>query len=120
MFLLDGKPAEIDSRQNDSWSIQNLGAQTSGQAVGLTDRSGEDVQGNYAEIWTYRYGQLFIYYTFVFSRPNSWKVMQTAMAGNRYLGEFELQNKLQTFGIVDEKLYKDKLEILKAIKEDRK
>jgi len=116
VFLLNGNPAEIDSRQNEDWTIQNLGVQSGTQPVGLTDRGGEDVQGNYAEIWTYHYGRLFIYYTFVFSRPSSWKVVQTSMAGNRYLGEFELQNKLKTFAVVDEKLYKEKLETLKTMK----
>lgn len=116
VYLLNGNPAEIDSRQSEDWSIRNVGAQSSGQAAGGADRSGEDVQGLLAEIWTYPFGQFMIQYVFTFSRPNSWKINTTSFQGNRYVGQFELQNKLGTYAIVDEKLYKEKLEVLKAIK----
>jgi GWxTD domain-containing protein len=116
VYLLNGNPAEIDSRQNQDWSIRNFGAQSSGDAAAGTDRSGEDVQGLMAEIWTYPFGQFMIQYVFTFSRPNSWKINTTSFQGNRYVGQFELQNKLGTYAIVDEKLYKEKLEALKAIK----
>jgi GWxTD domain-containing protein len=120
VYLLNGNPAEIDSRQNEDWSIRNLGAQSSGQVVGGEDRSSEDVQGLLAEIWSYPFGQVMIQYVFTFSRPNSWKMNTTSFERNRYLGQFELQNKLETYAIVDEKLYKEKLEALKAIKEDKR
>jgi GWxTD domain-containing protein len=117
VYLLNGRPAEIDSRQNDSWTIQNVGAQRgSGQVVGGGDRFGEDVGGNWAEIWTYPFGQFILNYVFTFSRPNSWKINTTAFQGNRYIGQFELKNKLETYSIVDENAYKEKLEALKAIK----
>jgi len=117
VYLLNGRPAEIDSRQNDSWSIQNVGQQSGiAQVVSTQDRSGEDVGGNWAEIWTYPFGQFMLNYVFMFSRPNSWKINTTAFQGNRYIGQFELQNKLETYGIVYEKQYKEKLEALKAIK----
>lgn len=59
-------------------------------------------------------------YTFQFSRPNSWVMRQANIESNRYLGELELQNKQQTYGIVDEKTFREKLEALKAIKEEKK
>jgi len=117
VYLLNGSPAEVDFRQNDSWSIQNVGQQSGiGQVIGTRDRSGEDVGGNYAEIWTYPFGRYRIYYVFTFSRPNSWVINATAFEGNRYVGQLELQNKLETYGIVDENQYKQKLEALKAFK----
>ncbi len=117
VYLLNGKPAEIDIRQNDSWTIQNVGQQSGvSQVVGTQDRSGEDVGGNYAEIWTYPFGQYYITYVFTFSRPNSWKINTTAFQGNRYLGQLELRNKIETFSIIDEAQYKEKLEALKALK----
>jgi hypothetical protein len=57
-----------------------------------------------------------INYVFTFSRPNSWVINTTAFSGNRYVGQLELQNKLETYGIVDENQYKEKLEALKATK----
>jgi GWxTD domain-containing protein len=117
VYLLNGPPAEIDSRQNDSWTIQNVGEQSGiAQVVGAQDRSGEDVGGNWAEIWTYPFGQFMLNYVFTFSRPNSWKINTTAFQGNRYIGQFELKNKLETYSIVDENAYKERLEALKAIK----
>jgi len=117
VYLLNGSPAEIDSRQNDSWAIQNVGQQSGiAQVVGGQDRSGEDIGGNWAEIWTYPFGRFMLNYVFTFSRPNTWKINTTVFQGNRYIGQFELKNKLETYGIVDEKQYKEKLETLKAIK----
>jgi GWxTD domain-containing protein len=117
VYLLNGRPAEIDSRQNDSWTIQNAGEQSGvAQVLGTQDRSGEDVGGNWAEIWTYPFGQFMLNYVFTFSRPNTWKINTTVFQGNRYIGQFELKNKLETYSIVDENLYKEKLEALKAIK----
>lgn len=124
VFLLNGNPAQIEYKQNDNWAMGagggGAGAPTRG-AAGVDDRSGEDVSANTAIEWTFRYENFLVKYVFQFSRPNSWITRQAAnIESNRYLGALELQNKLQTYGIVDEKQYREKLEALKAIKEEKK
>lgn len=125
VYLLNGNPAQVEYKQNDAWALGGggaVGAQRTG-AQGIDDRGGEDVSANTAEEWTYRYQNFLVRYNFAFSRPNSWvmrQASQTNTEGNRYLGQLELQNKLQTYGILDEKQYKEKLEALKAIKEEKK
>lgn len=134
VYLLNGNPAQIEYKQNDAWALGGgasgggvasgaAGAQRASGAAGVDDRGGEDVSANTSEEWTYRYGQFLVKYNFTFSRPNSWVMRQASQMnteGNRYLGQLELQNKLQTYGILDEKQYKEKLEALKAIKEEKK
>lgn len=123
VYLLNGKPAQVEYKQNDNWAIGTGRQQndpTKG-AAGVDDRTGEDVSANQAEEWTFRLNNFLVKYVFQFSRPNSWLSRQASnIESNRYLGELELQNKLQTYGIVDEKQYKEKLEALKAIQEEKK
>jgi GWxTD domain-containing protein len=120
VYLLNGKPDQVEYKQNDNWPM-GIKEQAGGGAAGVDDRSGEDVSANQAEEWTFRYKGFLVKYIFRFSRPNSWLSRQASnIESNRYLGELELQNKLQTYGIVDEKQYREKLEALKAIKEEKK
>jgi GWxTD domain-containing protein len=118
VFLLNGNPVQKDYKQNDDWAMRVAAGR--GNPTIVDDRSGEDVGANLAEAWTFRYDKFLINYIFTFSKPNSWVLNPATFQGNRYLGELELQNKLQTYGIVDEKQYKEKLEALKAIKEEKK
>jgi GWxTD domain-containing protein len=115
VFLLNGAPAQIEYAQNTNWTMKAI---EGGQgAVGVSDRSGEDVAGNMAEVWTYRYGQWLVKYVFAFRSPNEWKlVSQAAVGDSRYLGRLELENKNDLYGIKDLDEYKQKLEALKAIK----
>jgi len=109
VFLLNGAPVQIEYDQNTNWTMQG--------AVVASDRSGEDVAANTAEVWTYRYGQWLVKYVFAFRPPNEWKlVSQSAVGDSRYLGQFELENKNDLYGIKDLDEYKQKLEALKAIK----
>ncbi len=124
VYLLNGKPAQVEYKQNDSWAMGSGGRKADDPirgVAGVDDRTGEDVSANQAEEWTFRYNNFLVKYVFQFSRPNSWISRQASnIESNRYLGELELQNKLQTYGIVDEKQYKEKLEALKAIQEEKK
>ncbi len=123
VYLLNGKPAQVEYKQNDNWAI-GTGRQQNDPAkgaAGVDDRTGEDVSANQAEEWTFRFNNFLVKYVFQFSRPNSWLSRQASnIESNRYLGELELQNKLQTYGIVGEKQYREKIEALKAIKEEKK
>ncbi len=120
IFLLNGKPDQVEYKQNDAW-VMGIKEQADRGVAQVDDRGGEDVAANQAEEWTFRYKSFLVKYTFQFSRPNSWISRQASnIESNRYLGELELQNKLQTFGIVDEKKYREKLEALKVLKEEKK
>jgi GWxTD domain-containing protein len=102
-YLLNGSPAAIDYDQNIDFALTVLpGTQSSVS----TDRSNEDIQANRAEIWTYQYDKYLIKYVFVFVQPTSWRMVQTALTNNRYLGEFENSSKTETFGISDPAAYK--------------
>ena len=118
VFLLNGNPAQIEYKQNNDWAMRVVGG--SGNPTITDDRSGEDVAANLAEVWTFPYDKFLVTYIFTFSKPNSWVLNAATFQGNRYLGELEKQNKLQTYGIVNEKQYKERLEALKAIKEEKK
>jgi len=112
IYLLNGRPDQIEYSQNDSW------ATTTGAAnfMGVNDRTNEDVSANTAEIWTYRYDKFLIQYVFVFQSPSTWKMNQAVFSGNRYVGAFELQNKEDFFGPTNEAAYEAKLEEIKKIK----
>jgi len=124
VYLLNGNPAQIEYKQNDAWAMGSGGAGAAGAptrgAQGVDDRGGEDVSANTSEEWTFRYQNFLVKYTFQFSRPNSWVMRQENIESNRYLGALELQNKQQLYGILDEKVYREKLEALKAIQEEKK
>lgn len=113
VFLLNGKPANIDYKQNTAWAMQtNLGG---GTGVSGIDRSGEDVQAMTDEVWTYPSQDHLIEYTFSFSKPNEWR-LQIRPDQNRYLGEFELYNRQKVFGPLDPGGYRAKLEALLEVK----
>jgi GWxTD domain-containing protein len=124
VYLLNGKPAQIEYKQNDAWAVGSGGRRPDDPirgAAGVDDRSGEDVSADTSQEWTYRYESFLVKYIFQFSKPNSYIMRQSGnIEGNRYLGALELQNKLQAYGIVNEKQYKEKLEALKAIQEVKK
>lgn len=105
VYLLNGSPASIDYDQNINFS-----SPLPGQMAEATNRSGEDVGANRAEVWIYPYDKYFIKYTFAFAQPYQWKITQTT--GSRYLGELESYNKNIVFGIVDLPKYQQDLAAL--------
>ncbi|MBM3311605.1 MAG: GWxTD domain-containing protein [Candidatus Aminicenantes bacterium] len=115
VYLLAGPPASIDYRQNDAWGMQV--GQGAGQAGVTTDRSGEDIQATSFEVWTYPFGQYFVYYSFSFQPPSKWKsASMGSNGGSRVFGQFEIQNKAEYWSPRDVEGYKQKLEELKAVK----
>jgi GWxTD domain-containing protein len=116
IFLLNGPPASIDSRQMDNWTTQvQQGGGVSG-AAGGSDRSNEDISGNYAEIWTYQYNEFLVQYAFAFRPPNEWRLAQAQFAGNRYIGALENQSKEITYGILNMDQYTQRIEQLREKK----
>lgn len=111
IYLLNGPPAAIDVDQNTSWGTQ-IGQPTN-YAV---DRSREDVQAYRAEVWTYSFQKQYVKYAFTFAPPNEWKMSPAFVAGNRYIAEFENDNKMVTFGILNPEKYKQDLEALEKKK----
>jgi len=114
IYLLNGSPASIDSKQADDWTTQ-FGQGVSG-AAGVSDRSNEDISANTAEIWVYQYDKYFVQYAFTFKPPNEWRMAQAQFAGNRYVGALENQSKEITFGILNPIQYTQQVERLKNIK----
>jgi len=118
VYLLAGPPASIDYRQNDAWGMSIAqGAGQGGQAGVTSDRSGEDIQATSFEVWTYPFGQYFVYYSFSFQPPSKWKTASMGSnAGSRVFGQFEIQNKVEYWSPRDVEDYKKKLAALKDIK----
>jgi GWxTD domain-containing protein len=113
VFLLNGKPAHVDQRQNDAWGMQ--------VPVGVpgsvsSDRAGEDVGAATMEVWSYPFENQIVEYGFLFQQPSKWKQAQISAAASRYMGGLEKQNKMSVYGVRNEDDYKQKLEALKAIK----
>ena len=117
IFLLNGSPSSVDYKQTDTWGMQaaEQGAEGGGVTGIIQDRSGEDVQARSAEIWTYQYGQNLVQYVFRYSPPKQWKLATGRFEGNRYLGDFENENRINYFGINDIDSYKASLEDLPKI-----
>jgi GWxTD domain-containing protein len=116
IYMLNGSPASIDSKQMDDWATQvQQGGGVSG-AAGGSDRTNEDISGNYAEIWTYQYDKYLVQYAFTFKPPNEWRMAQAQFAGNRYIGALENQSKEMTYGILNPDQYGQQLERLKDMK----
>ncbi len=113
VFLLNGKPAHVDQRQNENWA---MGMRTGVPGAVTTERAGEDVGASTAEVWSYPFENQIVEYGFVFQPPNKWQQTQISAAASRYMGGLERQNKLAVYGVRDEGGYKQKLEALKAIK----
>ncbi len=111
IYLLNGPPASIDVDQNTSWGIQ-LGQ----PATGAVSRSGEDVQANRAEVWTYSFRKQYIKYAFTFVPPNEWKMSPAVVSGSAFVGELEAYNKTVIFGIRDLGGYTQSLEALEKMK----
>jgi GWxTD domain-containing protein len=112
-YLLNGNPASIDYKQNTAWAMQTQEGTRTG-AAGV-ERSGEDIQAMTDEVWTYSHVDHLIEYTFIFARPNEWR-LQIRVDQNRYLGEFELYNRQKVFGPRNPDEYHAKLEALLAVK----
>lgn len=113
VYLLNGKPAHVDQRQNDSWGMQV----PVGVPGGVTaERAGEDVGASTVEVWSYPFENQVVEYGFLFQPPNKWKQAQGGARESRYIGGLEVQNRIGVFGVADEDQYKQKLEALKAVK----
>lgn len=112
IYLLNGRPAGVEQRQNDFWQgrVTPLGA----QANVSTDRSGEDIQGRTLEVWSYPFDRRVVMYAFSFSPPNKW--VQISASDGRYIQGLEQQSRAKTWGPLDEDAYKARLEELKSVK----
>jgi len=114
IYLLNGRPAGVDQKQNDAWTTSRT---FPGGAAGLnTDRSGEDIQGSTLEVWSYPYERHVCEYAFSFQPPNKWVQVQISASGGRYIQGLENRSRAQTWGPMDEDAYKAKLEELKSVK----
>jgi GWxTD domain-containing protein len=108
VYLLNGNPASIEYSQNDAWV--GFGA------TGASSRSGEDIQANTLEVWSYPYQQYLVAYAFSFQPPNKWKAVTMTAGGARYIGDLEQMNKMSQWGPKDPDAYVRKLDELKAIR----
>ncbi len=116
IYLLNGSPASIEYKQTDNWAMKVKEGAGEGGMTGITDqRDTEDIQARTAEVWTYNFGNQFVYYAFSFSAPKRWKLDQGAFAGNRYLGELENWSREKIYNIIDIDRYKKELDDLKKI-----
>lgn len=114
IYLLNGRPAGVDQRQNSNWTSQVVppGVSTGGSR----DRSNEDIQGSTLEIWSYPYERHVCEYAFTFEPPNKWVQVQISASGGRYIQGLENRSRVQTWGPMDADAYKAKLEELKSVK----
>lgn len=115
IYLLNGRPAGVDQRQNDYWAGQTT-TMPGAMAGGGQDRSGEDIQGRTLEVWSYPYERQVVMYGFSFSPPNKWVQVQISAAGGRYIQGLERRSRVETWGPADEDAYKAKLDELKSVK----
>jgi GWxTD domain-containing protein len=114
IYLLNGNPASIEQHVNDNWTTQiKIGA---GGFESADGRSGEDIGATTLEVWAYNYQNQFVYYGFTFQPPSKWKQAQLSVGAYRYMGELELWSKTNTYGLINEAKYKQKIEELRAIK----
>jgi GWxTD domain-containing protein len=114
IYLLNGRPAGVEQKQNDFWTGQV--SVPGAQANVNPDRSGEDIQGRTLEVWSYNFERQVVQYAFSFSPPNKWVQVQISASGGRYIQGLELQSRTQTWGPLDEAAYKTELDRLKAVK----
>ena len=108
IYLLNGSPASLEYSQNDAWGMQG--------AMGSSSRSGEDIQANTLEVWSYPYQQFLVAYAFNFQPPNKWKAVSMTAGGARYIGDLEAMNRMGVWGPKDPDGYARKLDELLAIK----
>ena len=115
IYLLNGRPAGIEFKQNDAWPTGVV--ITSAAAAGVTeDRSNEDIQARTLEVWSYPYGNYIVLYGFTFQQPNKWRQAQISTGGARYLQALERESRTEFWSPANEEAYKARLEELKAIK----
>ncbi len=114
VYLLNGNPASRDYTTNDAW---NLSMPVGGQpAAGASGREGEDIQARSLEVWNYPFGQYIVAYGFLFNPPNKWKQANPSAMAGRYIGQLELQNRVEVWGAQDEEAYKKRVQELVAVK----
>ena len=107
IYILNGSPASVDYRQNDSWAdgvIQDSRFRR--------DASNEDIGARLEEVWTYTYGKYLVIYSFTFRKPAEWRLGER-MTGNQFRGELEARSREEDYGISDPEAYKAELEKLK-------
>ncbi len=114
IYLLHGRPAGVEQRQNDFWTgqVSIPGSSSSGSM----DRSREDIQGKTLEVWAYPFEREVVYYGFQFEAPNKWVQVQISPSAGRYIQGLEKRSRVQTWGPSDEAAYKARLDGLKTIK----
>lgn len=112
VYLLNGRPAGVETRQTDDWSMRSASIAGGGGDFSVNDRTNEDIQAVTAEIWTYPYGHHIVQYAFTFVRPNEWRMSPAIFGDNRYVGELETRNKETVFGVTDMLRYRQRLQTL--------
>jgi len=115
IYLLNGPPAAVDFKPNDTWGTQMVPGGRGG-TVTTDERTGEDIQASTLEVWTYPYGNQIVYYSFIFQPPSKWTPVQISAASSRFIGELELKSKSETWGVLDDDAYRKKIDEFKAIK----
>ena len=114
ILLLNGSPASVEYTQNDDWMMSRTNSR---DESGITnERDNENIEARTAEVWTYPYRQFIIKYVFNFDAPKRWELAKVDVAGNRYLGAFEKENKEKTYAIINVLEYRNKLEKLEKKK----
>lgn len=108
-YLLNGSPASIDYKQNDTWADRVV---RESQGRVQPDHSGEDIGTRLEEVWTYAYGKHQVFYVFAFRKPAEWRLIEQ-MSGNQFRDELEARSREQDYAISDLEAYKAELEKLK-------
>ena len=116
IYLLHGSPASRDYTTNDAWSTAMKEGAAGAFSASASDRSGEDIQARSLEVWNYPFGRFIVAYGFTFTPPNKWKQANPTATAGRYIGSFELQNRVEVWGAQDEETYKRRLAELTAVK----
>lgn len=114
IYLLNGRPAGVEQRQNDFWAGQVTLPGAQGNVN--TNRSNEDIQGRTLEVWSYNFDRRVVQYAFSFTPPNKWVQVQISASGGRYIQGLEKQSRAEIWGPTDEDAYKAKLDGLKSVK----
>jgi GWxTD domain-containing protein len=94
IFLLNGSPVAIDYADDESWANP--------EARG--DVSLDDIAALRGETWTYVFGASSVLYSFVFLKPNEWRLVDR-MSGNWDRAGLEAWSRDVTFGITDLEAY---------------
>jgi GWxTD domain-containing protein len=115
IYVLNGRPAQVEYAQNDNWAMQSARGSAMSGAAGVNARAGEDIQANTLEVWSYPYQQYLISYGFSFQAPNKWTAITMTSGGSRFVGELEMQSRTTTWAPADPEGYARKLEDLKTI-----